>query len=514
MDSTRLDATRKSALDAAIEYGRSKPGRVFAAFLALHLTLWIALPLLLCKNLQLDLAEDLALGREWQLGYWKHPPLPWWAADALYRLTGSIYSVYMLGPLSAVACFYAVWLLARDTVGPFRGLIAVFALEGIHFYNFSVIKFAHDQAQLPFWAFTALFLHRALTRGDSRYWLLAGAFLAGAFWTKYAAFALAAALGLFMLIDPVARRAWRTPGPYLMTLAFLVVIAPNVWWLFANDFMPFRYVDARAREAGNAISYLVYPLRWTAGQLFFLAPAIILLALLYVRSATGSRANDNQAAFDRRYVTMLALGPFAVVTVLFGVLGRLPVAMWGYPLWSFAPLAMLLWWPPLEDMRRWRRFAIGAIVAIAGAPLIYAVVEVGEPMVRDRPKATEFPGQAVAATITNAWRDRFGTPLSFVGGTEFAANNVAVYSPDRPHVVVHGDPALSPWVDRNQLRKRGVVLVWQEGLADARLAGWRATFGDFAAEPALVLPRQSWVPQTWRRLTPTRVTYAFIPPQP
>ena len=30
-------------------------------------------------NLQLDLVEDLALGREWQLGYWKHPPLPWWA---------------------------------------------------------------------------------------------------------------------------------------------------------------------------------------------------------------------------------------------------------------------------------------------------------------------------------------------------------------------------------------------------------------------------------------------------
>ena len=39
------------------------------------------LPILVCANLQLDLAEDLALGKEWQLGYWKHPPLPWWLAD-------------------------------------------------------------------------------------------------------------------------------------------------------------------------------------------------------------------------------------------------------------------------------------------------------------------------------------------------------------------------------------------------------------------------------------------------
>ena len=65
-------------------------------------------------NLQLDLLEDLALGKEWQLGYWKHPPLPWWVADLLYRVTGQIDAVYVLGPLAAVICFYAVWRLARE----------------------------------------------------------------------------------------------------------------------------------------------------------------------------------------------------------------------------------------------------------------------------------------------------------------------------------------------------------------------------------------------------------------
>ena len=104
--------------------------------------MWSVLPLLVCGNLQLDLAEGLALGREWQLGYWKHPPLPWWTAEAAYWLTGSIYSVYLLSPLTIVACFYSVWLLARDTIGAFRGLIAVLALEGIHFYNFSVCSSA------------------------------------------------------------------------------------------------------------------------------------------------------------------------------------------------------------------------------------------------------------------------------------------------------------------------------------------------------------------------------------
>ncbi len=152
-------------LAGLVALARRAPGRVLTAVLALHLVIWTALPLLVCPNLQLDLLEDLALGKEWQLGYWKHPPLPWWIADVLYRATGQVEAVYVLGPLAAVVCFYGVWLLAREVVGAFEALLAVLVLEGIHFYNFSVVKFAHDQMQLPFWAFTALFFHRALTRG-------------------------------------------------------------------------------------------------------------------------------------------------------------------------------------------------------------------------------------------------------------------------------------------------------------------------------------------------------------
>ena len=77
-----------SRLDALVDYARREPGRCLAAVLALHVIVWTLLPALLSHNLQLDLIEDLALGREWQLGYWKHPPLPWWVADLAYRAVG------------------------------------------------------------------------------------------------------------------------------------------------------------------------------------------------------------------------------------------------------------------------------------------------------------------------------------------------------------------------------------------------------------------------------------------
>jgi 4-amino-4-deoxy-L-arabinose transferase-like glycosyltransferase len=498
-------------LTRLVDAARREPGKCLAVVLVLHVVVWTALPALLSHNLQLDLAEDLALGREWQLGYWKHPPLPWWLADLAYRLVGDVRVVYVLGPLAAAVCMYAVWLAGRDIAGGFTALLAVLALEGLHFFNFSVPKFAHDQMQLPFWALTALFLWRALANDRKRDWMLAGACLALCFWSKYAAFALAGSLALFLLFDPDARRKVVTPGPWLMALAFFVVIAPNLNWLIETGFMPMRYVDARAKIATHWYQFLTFPLQWTAGQLGFLLPTLGLVALVaWGGSQVARRERDD---FARRYVTMLALGPFAITTFMALILGRLPVAMWGYPLWSFAPLAALLWFGTTADPQRLKRFAGAFLAVFAVFPLAYAITEGLEPLLRDRPKATQFPGRALADTVTRRWRETFNTALPYVGGGEFATNNIAVYSADRPHVVVHADPAKSPWIDRDDLRKRGAVLVWEDGQIEAaQLAQLRLDYPGLKVQEPIVLPRQVFVSRG--PVHPVRVHFAVVPPRP
>jgi 4-amino-4-deoxy-L-arabinose transferase-like glycosyltransferase len=249
MDGLTAPGSAETRFERLVALVRARPARVLAVVLGVHFVAWTMLPILLTPNLQLDLVEDLALGKEWQLGYWKHPPLPWWLADLAYRLVGHVEAVYVLGPLVSVAAMYFVWRLAREVVEPVPALVAVLALEGMHFFNLSAVKFSHDQMQLPFWALTGWLSFRAIAAGKLRDWVLAGAFLALAFWSKYAAFALAGTIGLFLLIDPVARRAWWTPGPYAMAAAFLVVLAPHLYWLVDAGFLPFKYVDARAETA-------------------------------------------------------------------------------------------------------------------------------------------------------------------------------------------------------------------------------------------------------------------------
>ena len=353
------DVAAPSRLSGLVDYARREPGKCLAVVLALHLVIWTVLPALLSYNLQLDLVEDLALGREWQLGYWKHPPLPWWMADLAYRITGTELSVYLLGPLCAVACMYVVWLLGRDIVGGFQSLIAVAALEGIHFFNFSVPKFAHDQMQLPFWALTGLFLYRGITRGRVSDWLIAGAALALCFWSKYAAFALAGSLG--------AVHAVRSGRAAHLAHAGAVADGARVpRGDRAESQLADRnrlHADALRRCARQARDALVP--RGELSAAVDREPALLSVACDRPdgagagRRARAARPHDDNAAFARRYVTMLALGPFAVTTAVALVAGRLPVAMWGYPLWSFAPLAALLWLGPVSEPDALNRFAAG-----------------------------------------------------------------------------------------------------------------------------------------------------------
>lgn len=504
---------RGGILASIVDFALRKPGQTLAIVLGTHLLVWTLLPLLTSANLELDLAEDLALGKEWQLGYWKHPPLPWWMADLVYRLTGQVESVYVLGPLAVIACFIAVYLLARDIAGPVQALIATLSLVGIHYYNYSAVKFAHDQMQLPFWAFTALFFYRGLVRGRALDWIVAGAMLALAFWSKYAAFALAISLGLFLLIDPVARRALRTPGPWLMAVSFLVVIAPNAWWLVDSGFLPMQYVNDRARLPERLHQYISYPFKWVLGQIFFTHPALILLAVTLLPRAQPRHALSAHEAFARRYVTLLAFAPFTIVTVISIAAGRVPVQMWGYPLWSFLPLAALLWLGPVTDRRRIAIFAIGAIFLFLLAPAIWIGTYIADPYLRARPKAADFPGKAIAEQMTRLWHEKTGTKLAYVAGTEFAANNVAVYSPDRPRVVVHGRPRISPWIDMDDLRKRGVLLIWEDGFPglpfSEPLDEWRKTFGATGDPVVLEFPRQTRA----RGARASRIVYLIVPPR-
>src|SRR5580658_7681906 len=208
-------------LSGPIGFIERRPRAAFGAFLALHFAVWTALPVLLYANLPLDLIEALIYGREWQVGYDKLPPLPWWLVEIVHRLVGSDAAYYALAQAVVIVACALVFATARPLVGAVGALVAVLIIDGMHYFQYTAVKFNHDVMQLPFWGLAGYAFHAALKRGRVAHWLLLGFCFGGALWAKYFVVVLAVPYALFLLFDRDARRALKTPGPWLALIVAL-----------------------------------------------------------------------------------------------------------------------------------------------------------------------------------------------------------------------------------------------------------------------------------------------------
>ena len=108
--------------------------------------------------------------------------------------------------------------------------------------------------------------------------------------------------------------------------------------------------------------------------------------------------------------------------------------------------------------------------------------------------------------ITARWHQAEGIPLRVVIGDTWMAGNLAFYSPDRPSVLTDGNFSLSPWVNNDELRTQGAVVVWegpQPPQAYAQLFPQMKT-----QEPVPV----AW--HTHAHVANTPVSWAIIAPRP
>jgi 4-amino-4-deoxy-L-arabinose transferase-like glycosyltransferase len=464
-----------------------RPRAAFVAFLVFHLVVWTALPSLLYPNLPLDLIEALTYGRQWQLGYDKLPPLPWWLIEIVYRLVGVDAAYYAFAQLTVVAAFALVFATARPLVGARGALVAVLIVDGLHYFHYTAAKFNHDVVELPLWALAGYAYHAGLRRGRTRDWILLGLAVGLALWAKYFVVVLAAPLALFLLLDRDARKALATPGPWIALAVALLVMAPHIVWLVQNDFLPFAYANARSVLPRALFDHILHPALFATGQLVFLLPALLIaVPLIWPRpKAPVAAAAD---ALDRRIVTLITFGPAATLLALMVVSGRGAIAMWGYPLWLFLGLWIVLAARSAIDtvrmrwiLRLWAGvFALFALAFIAN----YSVL----PRFDHRYRAVFYPGDALASELSGRFRALTGKPIAYVVGTMWDGGNVAHYAPEHPRVLIDGNPRRAPWIDLGDLIARGAVVVWTEGDRRVLPVAFRGVAEDAEVQEPFTLP--------------------------
>src|SRR5271154_3025385 len=176
-----------------------------------------------------------------------------------------------------------------------------------------------------------------------------------------------------MLFDRDARRAFATPGPWLALAVALVIAAPHVMWLFQTDFLPFAYAEHRAAPLRGWFDHVIHPAFFAASQIFFALPSLFIAAMLvWPRPKTALISSPPVIdAFDRRIVTLIAFGPGLAMIALTAASGRGTFAMWGYPLWLFVGLWIVMAAGVRIDAARMQRIVAAWVAVFALFALVF-----------------------------------------------------------------------------------------------------------------------------------------------
>lgn len=483
-------------------------------FLAVHLLLWWWLPALLQHNLPLDVIEQFAWAREWQIVYFKHPPLPAWIVECATLLFGRWPpALYLLGPLASALSLLATWQLGRAMLGERRALLAMLAQEGVLYFTIFTPEFNHNVVLLPLWAGLGLAVWRAWflpgnKRAQCGRWAWVGALAALGMLGKYTTALFLLPLFVLSVAHPRLRRVWVGPGPWLALIVLVALLLPHLLGLWRIDFAPLFFPFQRAPGPTHWYDHIVFPLQFTAAQFGDVAACLLTLALLAWRrpgEPLVSPAPVQLPPDQRAFLLTITWAPFGLAVAASVALGLHLKDMWGYPMWCFLGLFAMAEVVGPFTRQALQRFFIAWLVVLLVVPIVFTVQNTfGSRFLR---KATrgQFPGPELARVVEQRWHEVAGNaPLAIVAGDVWLAGNIAFYGRERPAAFIDADPIKSPWIAQEALARQGAVLIWQTPGAAAE---WLARFPAAVPQPPLELP---YVPSLGH--PPARFEWAILPP--
>src|SRR5215469_5418158 len=492
----------------------------FWLLVTFHVTAWTLIPALTLANVSLDVAEITCYGHEHQLGYFKHPPLASWVAEAARWAAGqqAIWVIYLVAQLMVAIAFFAVWQLAKRIVEPAAAFVVVLALESSFIYTVMTLEFNHLVMVLPFIALSVWCLHQALRNGDMRWWIALGTSIGLGLMSNHIMLFLAITIAAFICVDRCSVHWLTRPHPYIAAVVALVVFLPNLFWLLHHHFAPVSYIRNRYEVNATPFEHILTLLNFLFAQSLFIGPMVIALAP-WTGRWQRHLYSDPRDRWTARFLLVMVGGPFFGFLALSVVCGlKLDKTLWGMTFWLFVPLLALfaLQARPAPLSLRHTVFAgltlifLNVIVAIA-IPSMYPRL-----MGRALPR-TQFPGKLLSKEISYIWHAHYqNRPLRVVAGEQWLAYNVAFYSPERPSVLTNQarlwssevDESSCPWTSVRQLRTSGGILLWYP-----LIEGFELPKGLRRIAPGAVYIQTLSLPwQTSTALPPVQVGVAVLPP--
>ncbi|MGC1777555.1 MAG: glycosyltransferase family 39 protein [Xanthobacteraceae bacterium] len=445
-----------------VEMLRSRPWLVFWTAALAQAAVWIAVPALFYSAPPSGLAQLLAIGHEFRFDAGVGPPLAYWLAEVAFRAAGMV-GVYVLAQACVVTTYWCVFALGRAIVGPSHAAIAVLLMVGIALLTVPSPDFGPPILALALWSMVLLHYWRAM-QGERRAWYPAGVAAALLLCTSDAALILLGALVVFTAVTERGRAAMNAVEPWIAALGLVAFLFLHLVWLggmgaaLAATLERLRYSDIAGANAALWLRLLAALILAHAG-----------LAILLVLAGGWPRARAAPAPplsrspvdpFGATYVTVFALFPGLLATIAAVILGRTAPIGGAAPLVVLSGLALVV--AAGDSIALYHQRILGFTwTGLLIAPALFVpILIVALPWAAGMDLRVAQPANAMGRFFADSFKRRTGQPLAVVTGDPRLAALIALAAPSRPSVFFDADPARSPWVTADDIRKKGAMVVW------------------------------------------------------
>lgn len=470
------------------------------AVLALYVLYWTVYGSTFHAVIHHDMAEAWVWGREFESGYFKHPPLFAWIAGAWFQLfPREGWSFYLLSSLNAAVGLAGVFAIARRYLPPRAAWAGLLLVMLTPFFNLLALKFNANSVLLSLWPWTVYFFLRALEPKAEEpevkrlafaaaFGVLAGLSLLG----KYFSVVLVASCVLASFAAPDARRLYRGAVPYVAVAAALLVITPHVLWVASHGFPTVEYAVDKTHSPRLAVLSRGFVAATQTGVFHGIAAAVFLIVFASVRRRAGLRLLTAARRKSYHPLAVLTLGPLVLTLVACLAVNVRISTQFMIPAFFLLPITVLLICGLMVSGDRLAR--LSRITAGIAAALFIGSILTREIAAHASFGAPPIPLDLYARDATRLWHEKTGQPLRIVAGDNQQAMVMAFYSPDSPSVFTDFDPRHAPWITSQRVEREGILVV---------CAGLESTCAD--RYPALSGERD------WTRLPPHGVSKAGVP---
>jgi hypothetical protein len=382
-------------------------------------------------DLHQDVLETWTLGRSFDWGSSKHPPLMAWAARSwtfLFPLTN--WSFQLLSLTNSALALWAIDLISRQFVRGDKRLIVLLLLALLPIYQLHAQRFNANAVLLATWPLATYCFLRSFETRSLGWAAAAGATAALAMLGKYYSVFLIGSFALAAICHPQRRAYFTSQAPWIAAAVGLIALAPHIHWLATTGAKPFAYAMERhsGKDFGSALTEAV-------GFILALAAIVGVPALAWAMMA-GRRVTRLGEDIRTMSPGILLLFIISIGTIVLPALTAAAVGTDMPPLWGLQGVFLFVilivcgasYPVPRTAANNLAVTVVGITVlaAFVAAP-VHALYRNTHPLHEGR----NFYRPAIAE-LTRRWHALSDSALPAVGGDEGLAFAASFYSPDHP----------------------------------------------------------------------------------